>query len=764
MAGNNEQNSRVARNRNQQQPPKKHWFRRIILAIIALIVIGGLAGIGLFFYYAQTSPKITESSMKSENATRVYDANGKLIANLGASNREYVKSNQIPATLKNAVVSIEDRRFYQHKGVDYYRIIGAALGNLKGSSLGMQGGSTLTMQLVKLSVFSTNTSDRNLKVKSQEAWLALNVEKHFSKAQILEFYINKVYMGNGIYGMGTAAHYYYGKSLKELNLSQLALLAGMPQSPTYYDPIQYPQYATSRRNLVLQAMADNKVITQQQETAAEKVSVKTGLASSADRASIVAQQSHKVIDPYLKEVISDLEAKGYDYKNDGLKVYTNLNMNAQQRLYDIANTSEYVSYPSDTAANRFQLGVSVVDSYTGKISAMIGARKNGNVTYGTNRAVQTSRSNASTMKPILDYGPAIEYESWPTYKTVADTKYKYPGTNITVNDFDNKTLGDMTMRQALVQSRNIPAVKTLEQVGRTRAKTFANNLGMNLKGTVEYSNAIGAGVSSLQVAGAYAAFANGGTYYKPYYINKIVTQDNRTTSYSSTGKRVMKKSTAYMITNMLKDVINSATGTGTTAHISGVYQAGKTGTNGYEKKYGFPTDADMDSWMAGYTKNYSVAVWTGYDHPFASGGYLTSSTSKISQDIYREMMTYLAEHSPNSDWTKPSSVGTVKKNGIEELYVVGHIFSAAEASSGTAASSTSSTTNHEPASSESSHESSSSDSSSSESSSSSSESSSSSSSESSSSESSTESSSQPESSSSEASSSAEQPAENQENR
>ncbi|MFD1420966.1 transglycosylase domain-containing protein [Lactiplantibacillus songbeiensis] len=682
MAGNNDQDSRVARNRNQPQPPKRHWFRRIILTLIALFVVGALAGIGLFFYYAQSSPTITESNLKSENATRIYDANNKLIANFGTSNREYVKSNQIPATLKSAVVSIEDRRFYQHKGVDYYRILGAALGNLKGSSLGMQGGSTLTMQLVKLSVFSTNTSDRNLRVKAQEAWLALNVEKHFSKAQILEFYINKVYMGNGIYGMGTAAKYYYGKSLNNLNLSQLALLAGMPQSPTYYNPYTYPSYATNRRNLVLQAMYDSKAITKQQETTAEAVNVKTGLAKT--HGSIVTQQKkQKVIDAYLTEVRADLKKKGYDPATSGVKVYTNLNMNAQQRLYDIANTSKYVSYPD----KNFQLGVSVVDSYTGKVSAMIGGRKHTNVTYGLNRAVQTDRSNASTMKPILDYGPAIEYESWPTYKTVADTKFKYPGGNTSVNDFDNNTLGNMTMRSALVQSRNIPAVRTLAQVGRNRAKTFANQLGMNLKGTIPYSSAIGAYVSSLQVAGAYAAFANGGTYHKPYYINKIVTQDNRTVNYTSNGKRVMKQSTAYMITDMLKDVINSASGTGTTAKINGVYQAGKTGTDDYPDnlKGTVPSDAMLDSWMAGYTKNYSVSVWTGYDRK--DQGYIDNSNAKISQNIYREMMTYLQQYSPNSDWAKPSSVGTVKKNGIEELYVVGHLFSNAEANSGTTGSS-----------------------------------------------------------------------------
>ena len=249
------------------------------------------------------------------------------------------------------------------------------------------------------------------------------------------------------------------------------------------------------------------------------------------------------------------------------------------------------------------------------------------------------------MKPILDYGPAIEYLNWPTYKSLSDTKYKYPGTNISVHDFDNNYLGNMTMREALVQSRNIPAIRALQAVGKSRAKTFANNLGMNLK-TVNYANGIGAGVSTLQVAGAYAAFANGGVYHKPYYIRKVTTSDGVTTSYTSTGKRAMKKSTAYMITDMLKGVINSSTGTATTAKISGVYQAGKTGTDNYASQYKnkVPSDAVVDSWMAGYTKNYSVAVWTGYDKSTEAGGYLDTSNEKISQQIYRAMMNYLQQY------------------------------------------------------------------------------------------------------------------------
>ncbi|CAJ1228050.1 penicillin-binding protein 1A [Levilactobacillus zymae] len=655
-----------------QKPRRGGWrtFRRILYVIVAVIVLGLLAGAGLFFYYAQSAPQISKSALSSDASTRVYDADGKVISRLGAQNRTYVKAKNIPILLAKAVISTEDKRFYKNNGIDPVRILGAAFANVTGSSLGMQGGSTLTQQLVKLSVFSTAASDRTLKRKAQEAWLALKVDHDYSKPQILEYYINKVYMGNGVYGMQTAAQYYYGKKLTELNLAQLAQLAGMPQSPVSYDPIKYPQYAKKRRDLVLQSMAKSKVITSEQAQQAQATSISSGLVKDHSLTSATSAHTTKVVDAYLKQVYQELKNKGYNTTTGGLKVYTNLDMGAQKRLYNIVNTNNYVNFPS----SKFQVGSTIVNPNNGKVVAMIGGRKTGNVTFGLNRAVQTDRSSASTAKPLMDYGPAIEYLYYPTYEPVKDTAFTYPGTTKSLYDWDRKYQGTITMRKALYESRNIPAVRTLQNVGIKKATTFLNGLGMSFDKTLTLQNGIGLYISSEQEAAAYAAFANGGTYYKPYLVSKVVTQDGKAHNYTSTGKKAMSSATAFMLTDMMKDVITNENGSGRSAAISGLYQAGKTGTDSYPDDYAdkVPDGATMDSWFTGYTKNYAVSVWTGYDKQFQTGHYVSESQTSIAQEIYKYEMSYLAQQSPNSNWTAPSTVTETKQNGNTEYYVTGH--------------------------------------------------------------------------------------------
>lgn len=679
MSSHNEpRETRMSRRADQQQqaaPQKPHrggWrtFRRILFIIVAVIVLGLLTGAGLFFYYAQSAPKITQSALSSDASTRVYDANGKVISRLGAQNRTYVTSKNIPVLLEKAVVSTEDRRFYKNNGIDPVRIMGAAFANVTGSSLGMQGGSTLTQQLVKLSVFSTAASDRTLKRKAQEAWLALKVDHQYSKEQILEYYINKVYMGNGVYGMQTAAQYYYGKKLTKLNLAQLAQLAGMPQSPVSYDPIKYPQYAQKRRNLVLQAMAKNKVITNAQAQQAEATSISTGLVKDHSITSATSAHTTKVVDAYLKQVYQELKDKGYNTTTGGLKVYTNLDMGAQKKLYNIVNSNTYINFPS----NKFQVGSTIVNPNNGKVVAMIGGRKTGNVSFGLNRAVQTDRSSASTAKPLMDYGPAIEHLYYPTYEPVKDTAFTYPGTTKSLYDWDRKYQGTITMRKALYESRNIPAVRTLQNVGIKRATAFLKGLGMTFDKTLTLQNGIGLYISSEQEAAAYAAFANGGTYYKPYLVSKVVTQDGKAHNYLSTGKKAMSSATAFMLTDMMKDVITNENGSGRSAAISGLYQAGKTGTDSYPDDYAdkVPDGATMDSWFTGYTKNYAISVWTGYDKQFQTGHYVSETQTSIAQEIYKYEMSYLASKSTNSDWTAPSTVTATKQNGTTEYYVTGH--------------------------------------------------------------------------------------------
>lgn len=669
MSQNSPQNSRaqVRRGRQFSNTKKKGPFRRILK--YGLILLGALFifGAGLFTYYAASAPQITRSALTSDNSTKFYDTNGKVISRLGSQNRDYVKSKNIPRTLKRAVVSIEDRRFYKHHGVDPIRIMGAAVSNLTGSSLGLQGGSTLTQQLVKLSVFSTAASDRTLKRKAQEAWLAIKVENRYSKSQILEFYINKVYMGNGVYGMQTAAEFYYNKTLNHLTLPQFALLAGMPQSPTLYNPYKYPQYATKRRNEVLDAMVKNKAITEQQAQSAKNTSVKAHLSKTHAKAR-TSEKTSKYIDSYLKQSIEELEERGYK-ANSGLKVYTNLDMSAQKKLYNVSNNDPTIAYPN----NRFQVGATIVNVNNGKVVAMQGSRKT-KVAFGLNRAVQTGRSSGSTAKPIMDYGPAIQYLKYPTYQPVKDTPYVYPGTDKSVYDFDNKYQGTITMRKALVESRNIPAIRTLENVGVPKATSFLKNLGMTFSKPLEIQNGIGLYISSEQLAASYAAFSNGGTYYKPYLINKIVQNNGVTHTYKSKGRRAMSPATAFMITNMLKGVMNSSNGSGTAAKISGLYEAGKTGTTQYPDDYlnKVPAMSTMDSWFSGYTRNYSLAVWTGYDHQFKANSYVTSAQTTIAQQIYKNVMSYISQDKPNQDWVQPSDVVSTERGGQTEYYVAGY--------------------------------------------------------------------------------------------
>ncbi|MBS5329405.1 PBP1A family penicillin-binding protein [Limosilactobacillus oris] len=662
---NNEQPTRSSRRQTDEERDEEQrsggLVKKIILSIVGVVVLLFVAGAALFFYYASSAPKISQSELASQNGTTIYDSQNRVISRLGLQKREYAKDSQVPTTLKHAVVSIEDRRFYKHHGVDPIRIVGAATANIFGRSDGMQGGSTLTQQLVKLSVFSTAASDRTFKRKAQEAWLAINVERHFSKNQILDFYINKVYMGNGVYGMQTAAQYYYGKDLNQLSLSQLALLAGMPQSPTYYNPLSTnTQAATRRRNEVLNAMVRSKYITQAQADKAAQESITADLDSSHGNTSNGdVNVDEKVIDPYIKEVLADLQSKGYNPYNDGLQVHTNIDLAAQKHLYTAANDT--VPFQS----NQMQAGVAVTDPHNGQVVAMLGGRHTGNVVYGLNRAVQTNRSSGSTAKPLMDYGPAIEYLQWPTFKAVQDTKFYYPGTSIALHDFDNKYKGTMTMRAALVQSRNVPAIRTLQNVGIKRATTFLNGLGISQKKPYTLQNGIGLYISPLQVSAAYAAFANGGTYYEPYYISSITTQDGNVKRFSSKGHRAMNKATAYMMTDMLKGVFTDSQGSGREANISGVNQAGKTGTTNYP---GGNQSGVMDSWMAGYTKNYSIAVWTGYDRP-QSASPISDTYTNSAQWLYKDEMQYLDSRNHASNWKMPDTVEAVRVNGKRQLVI-----------------------------------------------------------------------------------------------
>lgn len=674
---NNTNNLRRETRRDyHEQSHSRHLFGRIIKWILLLIFLLVVSGIGLFAYYARTAPNISQDQLQSGGTSSLYDNSGKFLLSLGSEKRIYVKNKQIPQKLKDAVVSVEDKRFYQDRiGVDPVRIIGSLVTNAKSNSIAA-GGSTITQQLVKLTVFSTAVSQRTLKRKAQEAWLAMKVQREFSKDQILEFYINKVFMNYGNYGMGTAANYYYGKSLKQLDLAQTALLAGMPNAPVAYDPYLYPAKARYRRNIVLKTMLQNKKISPAQYQQAVNENIQHGL---KPRRLNNESTIRKIDDPYIKEVINEVKSKGFDPYHGNLKITVNIDQKAQNKLYQLANDGS-VPFTND----QMQIGATIVDPDNGHVVAILGGRHLPSVQLGLDRAVQTDRSTGSSIKPVLDYGPAIQYLNWSTAKMLDDSRYVYPGTNIQLYDWDNKYMGPMTMRYALEQSRNVPAVKTLGQVGVKRASAFARRMGVNVPASSGLSVAIGANASSLQMAGAYSAFSTGGIYHKPQFVSKIETPDGLTRNYDSAGIRVMKKSTAYMITDMLKGVIKS--GSGTQAKINNLYQAGKTGTVKYSDeelaKYPSYASTPKDSWFIGYTRSYVMGVWTGYDN--LKDGSIGGVGQNSAQLFYKSMMRYLMQNRPNVDWVKPSSVirariaknsnppQVVSSGGVWQLFVKGH--------------------------------------------------------------------------------------------
>lgn len=674
----NSDNGRASRQNyreNLLQKPKPMWHHLIKLGLMAVFLIL-LSGVGLFAYYAKDAPSISKAQLESGGSTGFYTTSGKFILALGSEKRIYAKDSSDMQLLKDAIVSVEDKRFYQDKlGIDPIRIAGSMLTNAKSQSVSA-GGSTITQQLVKLTVFSTDPSQRTLRRKAQEAWLAMRIQREYSHDEILEFYINKVYMNYGNYGIGTAADFYYGKKIGELDLAQTALLAGMPNRPTFYDPYVYPKYAKYRRDLVLQAMLNNKKITKKQYKQAKKESIKKGLKPHRQR---TQSNLRKIDDPYIKEAIREVQNKGFDPYRDNLKITLNINQKAQNKLYQLANNGA-VPFTND----QMQLGATVVDPSNGHVVAIIGGRHiPSTVQLGLDRAVQTSRSTGSSIKPVLDYAPAIEYLNWSTAKVLNDTKYVYPGTNIQLYDWDNRYEGAMTMRHALEQSRNVPAVKTLKKVGVQRAAEFAKPLGINVPKTSGLSVAIGADASTLQMAGAYSAFATMGIYHRPQFVSKIETPDGLTRNYDSDGIRVMSKSTAYMITDMLKGVIKR--GSGTNAQIKGLYHAGKTGSVKYSEQElaSYPSygATPKDSWFVGYTQSYSIGIWTGYDN--LKDGTISGIGQQSAQLLYKNMMSYLMQNKENVDWQKPDSVirARIRKNsnppevsptGEWQLFVRGH--------------------------------------------------------------------------------------------
>ncbi|MBM7552500.1 transglycosylase domain-containing protein [Thalassobacillus pellis] len=647
----NESQSRTARRKQLQQKQskrkknsgsKKPTIKKIIMImlIVGLVMMIGIGG--LFAYYISNAPKIDESQLSDPISSKIYDRNGDLFAELGSQDRTKISYDELPQVMIDAVIATEDARFFEHSGIDFKRILAAIWANIT-EGFGSEGASTITQQVVKRSFLSP---EKTLERKVQEQWLAIKLDQQYSKEEILEMYLNKIYYDAGAYGVAEAAQTYFGISdLSKLTLSQSALLAGLPQRPAAYNPFEHPENAKHRRNVVLNLMVQHNKITEEQAKKAKQVKIEDMLAPKQEE----TNKYQAFIDKVQKEVEKKLD--GANIYKDGLRIYTTLDPKAQEHVEMLLSKESSLSFPD----KELETAISVVDTQSGAIRAIGGGRNKAENPASYNYAIQGGRQAGSTFKPIMAYGPAIENMKWSTYHQFNDDGPTKVG-KYTIGNYNEQYYGWVTMREALYRSLNGPAIQTIQEVGLEKAAEFASGLGFNTEDVnVVPVDAIGGGqitVNPVQMAGAYAAFGNEGIYNEPYAVKMVKLQNGEELDLTPEPHAAMSEYTAYMITDMLKSVMKNENGTGNSANIPGLPVAGKTGTTNRGEEIA------PDSWFTGYTTNYTISVWTGYGEGNARD--IPDAGKRIPREAFQSTMSTLSEGEETKDWTKPDTVKEVK--------------------------------------------------------------------------------------------------------
>ncbi len=620
--------------RHRVRTKKKGPFRSIrVMAALVLVIIAGLM-FGYIFAAYQSLPEVG-NNMRPAVSSQVFDSQGKLITTLHSDqNRLPIDINKVPKNLQNAFIAAEDNRFYDHIGVDPIGILRAVVTNLTNRGIA-QGGSTITQQLAKNAFLS---QDQTLKRKIQEAILALELERKYSKKEILEMYMNQIYFGRGAYGIQTAAHTYFGKDVGDLTLAECAMIAGLPKSPNYYS--SSINEATARKNVVVGQMEKYGYITPSQAEEAKKSSLDIKQKSTSN----TTDETAYFID-YVTQEIAQKYGDDALYK-DGLKIYTTLDTDKQhaavQAMRHLPET-----HTDDQGLTQPQGAIISIDPKTGHILAMVGGR--GQDSF--NRASMAVRQPGSAFKPFV-YMTAMEHDMTPD-TIMEDKKVEYGGWS--PHNADNSYQGRMPLWKALALSVNTVAVQLADKVGPSNVIANAKKLGITTlveDGSPNDDNLASAalggltkGVTPLEMAAAYGAFANKGVYIKPTAIVKILDRNGNVLEDNSSDvqkTQVMSEKTAYEMTSMLEGVI--ARGTGTAASI-GRPAAGKTGT----------TDDNHDAWFIGYTPDIVTAVWVGDDTGSQSLGEIYGGT--VPAQIWHDYMASAVSGTSADDFDVPAGMG-----------------------------------------------------------------------------------------------------------
>ena len=615
----------------------------VVVAIMAFLVIGVGVGLGFLSATIQSAPNL-RGDIRPAASAQVFDVNGKLITVLHAvENRLPVALDKIPKDLQNAFVALEDNRFYQHGGVDPRAILRAAWINLVAGGVS-EGGSTITQQLAKNAFL---TQERTWKRKVQEVIIAFQIEKQYTKKEILELYLNQIYFGAGAYGVEAAAQTYFDKSADKLTLAESAMLAGLPKSPNYYSPFNSMKAAKERQATVLDQMVKYGYLDQATADKTKKAPIKL---ANSEPTKPDPKQKDKIVEAsasyFIEYITSQLIDKyGADtvYK-EGLKVYTSLDLE-MQKAAEKAMRELPVKSVDKNGLQQPQGALVSIDTHNGYVKAMVGGRG----TDKFNRAVLAERQPGSAFKPFV-YLTALDSGKSPA--SIVDDKPFSAGSYSPMN-YDRTFKGPMTLRTALALSRNIPAVKLAQEVTPERVVRNAQNMGISTLVTSGSNNditlamALGGltrGVTPLDIASAFGVIANQGVRVEPVTILKVVDRNGKVLEQHVPKERVVvNDKVAFLLTDMMKSVIQHGTGGG--ANI-GRPAAGKTGT----------TDEHKDAWFVGFTPDISTAVWIGMD----SDGTLDGETGgETPATIWRLYMKEATAKSPWKDFPRPNGIVSV---------------------------------------------------------------------------------------------------------
>ncbi|MBL6007569.1 penicillin-binding protein [Bacillus halotolerans] len=604
---------------------KKLFIPIIILVLTAFLALIGYISIIFLGHYV-----IDEKKLILHASSKIVDQNGDEVASLYTENREPVSINEIPKEVREAFISVEDKRFYEHHGIDVKSVGRAVYRDILAGGK-VEGASTITQQLAK-NIFLTH--DKTFLRKTKEVIIAINLERDYSKDKLLEMYLNQLYFGHGVYGIQAASHYYFNKEVKDLTVSEGAVLAAIPKAPSTYSPVLHPDKSKERRDTILGMMNDQGYISAKEAVSAQGRTL--GL-------NVKKQSETPWFDSYIDLVIQEAEDKysisGEQLLQGGYTIKVPLDSKLQKTAYQVMKEGSY--YPgTDQDAE----GSAVfINNKTGGVEAAIGGRDY--TAKGYNR-VTAVRQPGSTFKPLAVYGPAMQEKKFKPYSLLKDELQSYG--DYTPKNYDGRYEGEVTMSDAITYSKNAPAVWTLNEIGVETGKSYlkANGIDIPDEGLALALGGLEKGVSPLQLAGAFHTFAANGTYTEPYFISNITDEDGETIAdHKEEGKRVFSKQTSWNMTRMLQQVVKKGTAT------SGAYHgdlAGKTGSTSYTGVSG----ATKDAWFAGYTPNITGAVWMGYDK--TDQNHYLKGGSAYPTRMFKDILTQAGE--TGSAFAKPKKV------------------------------------------------------------------------------------------------------------